>query len=92
MKIDANSPAVNLNLTSAVTKKDSTGAVATQGMTEDRATFRTDSQSVQSLTKQAMQSPEIRGDQVDALRQAVRSGTYKPDVQKTAQAIASSQG
>lgn len=90
MKIDLNSPAVNLVPASAGTKKVSTaGTTSAQGGTVDRTTFQTDSQSVQSLTSQAMQTPEIRQDKVDALSNAVRSGEYKADASKTASAIAS---
>jgi negative regulator of flagellin synthesis FlgM len=59
------------------TQTGSTGA-------EDRATFTSDSTSVNSLVSTAMQFPEVRQDTVDSLRQAVNSGQYQLDPSKIA--------
>jgi flagellar biosynthesis anti-sigma factor FlgM len=93
MKIDVNSPAVSLQPVDSAAKKVSQGGLAaTQSATVDRTTFHTDTQSVQALTSQAMSSPEIRQDKVDALSQSVQSGDYKPNASKTAGSIVSSEG
>jgi len=91
MKIDVNSPTVSLLSVDAGAKKVSTGGVtSTQSATQDRTTFHSDKLSVQSLTSQAMNSPEIRQDKVDALRQSVKSGEYQVSSTKTADAIVNS--
>jgi flagellar biosynthesis anti-sigma factor FlgM len=51
---------------------------------EDRATFTSDSTSVNSLVSTALQFPEVRQDKVDNLRQAVNSGQYQLDPSKIA--------
>ena len=52
--------------------------------TEDRATFTSDSASVNSLVSAALASPEIRQDKVDSLRLSVSSGQYELDPAKIA--------
>lgn len=93
MKIDVNSPAVNLGANTSAAAKKVTAASATgvESGTVDRTTFHNDSLSVGSLTSQAMQTPEIRQDQVSAISQSVQDGTYKTDASKTADAIVASQ-
>ncbi len=54
---------------------------------EDTASLSTDSVSLSSLSTQAMQSPEVRQDRVDALRQAIGNGTYSVTPQQIADAI-----
>jgi flagellar biosynthesis anti-sigma factor FlgM len=93
MKIDLNSPSVSLQSVDRGAKQVSTGTAATaQGATEDRTTLHSDSQSIQSLTTQALSSPEVRQGKVDTLRQSVSSGTYALDATKTADAIVGSNG
>jgi flagellar biosynthesis anti-sigma factor FlgM len=88
MKIDVNSPAASQLLVDRGPKQVSNGSLAgTQNSTEDRATLQTGSQSVQSLTSQALNSPEIRQDKVDALRQSIGSGQYQLDASKIAGAM-----
>ena len=93
MKIDVNSLSANTLPIDRSPKQVSTGNLAaTQSVTQDRTTFSSDTQSVQALTTQAMKSPEIRQDKVDALSQSVNSGEYKPDATKTAGAIMAHEG
>jgi flagellar biosynthesis anti-sigma factor FlgM len=92
MKIEVNSPSINLVTADTSAKKVSSGGVAGTQRTVDRTTFSTDTQSVQALTTQAMSTPEIRQDRVDALSQAVSSGEYKPNASKTADAIIANHG
>jgi flagellar biosynthesis anti-sigma factor FlgM len=93
MKIDVNSPVVS-QLTTDRTTTQVPKEVPTvgSGSTEDRTTLHSDSASVQSLTSQALQSPEVRQDKVDQLRLAVTGGDYKPDATETASAILESEG
>jgi flagellar biosynthesis anti-sigma factor FlgM len=62
-------------------------ALGTQGATEDWTSFHSDSTSVQRLTSQALNSPEVRQGTVDALRQSVNGGQYQVDTTKVAAAI-----
>ena len=57
---------------------------------QDWTSFHSDSNSVQSLTSQALSSPEVRQGTVDALRQSVNSGQYQVDPAKIAAAISNS--
>ena len=92
MKIEANSPAViQLPVDRGAKQVSKNGLAGTQGLTEDRTTLHTDSTSVQALTSQAMNFPEIRQGKVDSLRQAVSSGTYQVDATKTAEAMIESE-
>lgn len=88
MKIDVNSLTANQLPVDRGPKQVSSGSLAgTQISTEDRTTLSTDSQSVQSLTSQALNSPEIRQDKVDTLRQSVSSGEYQVSAKAIANAI-----
>jgi flagellar biosynthesis anti-sigma factor FlgM len=93
MKIDVNSPVLSQLTTERSAKQVSNNSVSIgQSSTEDRTTFHSDSASVNALTSQALQSPEVRQGKVAALSQAVRSGEYKPVASETADAIVSSEG
>jgi flagellar biosynthesis anti-sigma factor FlgM len=88
MKIDVNSLAANQLSVDRGPKQVSNSTLAgTQNLTEDRTTLQTGSLSVQSLTSQAMNTPEIRQDKVDALRQSVTSGEYQVSAKAIASAI-----
>lgn len=92
MKIEVNSPVLSQVAVDRSTKQVSNGSLAsTQSTTEDRTTFHSDSASVQALTSQAMKTPEVRQDKVDALSQSVKSGEYKADPTETAGAILDSE-
>jgi flagellar biosynthesis anti-sigma factor FlgM len=92
MKIDANSPVViQLPIDQVAKRVLNHGLTGTQGELEDRTTFHTDIPSVQALTSQAMNFPEIRQSKVDSLRQAVGSGTYQVNSTKTAEAMIESE-
>jgi flagellar biosynthesis anti-sigma factor FlgM len=91
MKIEANSPAVSQLTANRGPRQVSTGGQSDiQGATEDRTTFHSDPTSVQSLTSQALNSPEIRQNKVDALRQSVGNGEYQIDPTKIAEAFIAS--
>ena len=54
---------------------------------EDKTSLSSDTLSVSSLTTQAMESPSVRQNRVEALRQQVQNGEYNLDSNKIAQAI-----
>jgi len=88
MKIEVNSPTASQLAVDRSAKQISSNSVTeVQGATQDRTTFHSNSTSVQALTSQALNSPEVRQDKVDALRQSVNSGKYKIDATKIAGAI-----
>jgi flagellar biosynthesis anti-sigma factor FlgM len=92
MKVEANnSVATLLSVNGNGKKVSSASSAGTVGSTEDRTTFHTDTQSVQALTSQAMQYPEVRQEKVDALAQAVSRGQYQADAAQTVDGIISSQ-
>ena len=93
MKIDLGAPAVSQASVERSNTKAATGNVAANSsVSEDRTTFSSTSTSVKSLVSQALSSPEVRQDKVDALRQSISSGGYKKDPQKIAGAIISEGG
>ncbi len=92
MKIDLNSstpdPIVTpqSNQTNA-TSTDQTRTDHVQNGAEDRTTLAFDHANISSLVSQAVASPEVRQDKVDALRQAISSGQYKVDPGQVADAM-----
>jgi negative regulator of flagellin synthesis FlgM len=86
MRIDLTNSSAG-ELSSELSSQQVSAQSATQtGSTdaEDRATFTSDSTSVNSLVSTAMQFPEVRQNTVDSLRQAVNSGQYQLDPSKIA--------
>jgi negative regulator of flagellin synthesis FlgM len=53
----------------------------------DRASLTNDSATVSALQQQAMATPDVRQDKVDALKQQVQSGQYNYDPASTAKAM-----
>jgi flagellar biosynthesis anti-sigma factor FlgM len=96
MKIELNNSLASLlppeNSVKKVSTSDTAATQSATGATQDRTTFHSDSLSVQSLTSQALNSPEIRQDKVDTLSQSVNSGTYPLDSKEIAGAIIDSNG
>jgi flagellar biosynthesis anti-sigma factor FlgM len=93
MKIDVQSPSVSqLPVDHSTKKLSNNGPAGIQSATEDRTTFQSDSAAVKDLTSQALNSPEVRQDQVNALRQSVNSGEYSVNATKIAAAIIEAEG
>jgi flagellar biosynthesis anti-sigma factor FlgM len=93
MKVDLNSSAaIQMAVERAPKQVSNSGLTGTQGATEDRTTFSTDSAGIQALTAQALNSPQIRQDKVDALKQAVSNGSYPVNATNIASAIAENKG
>jgi flagellar biosynthesis anti-sigma factor FlgM len=91
MKIEGISPAAAQSPADSVTARVSSSVQAsTQGTAQDWTSFHSDSNSVRSLTSQALSSPEVRQGTVDALRQSVNSGQYQADAGRIADAIRTS--
>lgn len=61
----------------------STSAVSS----EDRTSFKSDTQSLSALVSTVMNTPEIRADKVASLQQAVSNGTYQLDPGKIASSM-----
>ena len=92
MKIDLNS--LNLNTSNLdrttlgqaqpnATRSTSTEDVQSQDVTD----FSHDNTHIQSFAMQALTTPPIRQDKVDALRQAIASGNYVVEPEKVADAM-----
>jgi flagellar biosynthesis anti-sigma factor FlgM len=93
MKIDGiNSAAAQLLVDNVAARVSTSEPATTQAAAQDWTSFHSDSTSVQSLTSQALNSPEIRQGTVDALRESVSSGQYQLDATKIAAAIISGNG
>ncbi len=91
MRIDLNRISLEQISQSKIEREDQARKASGKGPAapnvEDKASLSVDALSVSSLAAQALSAPSVRQDKVDALRQAVQSGEYKPDAEKTAQAI-----
>ncbi len=93
MKIENVNPTLIQSPTESVAAKAPTGGQArTQSVAQDRTSFSSDSTSVQALVSQALKSPEVRQDRVDALRDSVRGDEYQIDSNRLAAAISGSSG
>lgn len=70
------------------TRKAGTGSKAPSAPSvEDKTSLSVDTLSISSLEAQAMTSPQIRQDRVDALRQSIQNGDYRVEPEKIARAI-----
>jgi flagellar biosynthesis anti-sigma factor FlgM len=88
MKIEGINPAATQLPVDNVAARVPNGTPAsTQAAAQDWTSFHSDSTSVQSLTSQALNSPEVRQGTVDALREQVSSGQYQLDATKIASGI-----
>ncbi len=93
MKIELNSPAVNQPPADRVAKPISTASsVGATTITGDHATLNSASSSVASLVTKALQTPEIRQDKVDAVRQSISNGSYQIDPKQIADAMIANKG
>lgn len=87
MKVELNRPALDSVTSSQRGPAEVGGDHALHTPEEDKATLSTDKASVDTLAAQALNSPEIRQDKVDALRQAIKSGQYKLEPEGIADAM-----
>jgi flagellar biosynthesis anti-sigma factor FlgM len=95
MRIDSYSPSPSVGEVSnnpGTPKADvQGGATPAAAGGEDRTTLTSDSATVQSLVSTAMNSPAVRHDAVQNLRQAVGSGQYQLDPAAIADAMLADQ-
>src|ERR1700719_2708653 len=93
MRIDSNQTAAALPETrqsgrsSSVASSKETQASVGGALGEDSAQLSGAHVQVQALVAQALQFPEVRKEKVDALRQAVLSGSYQPTSKQVAEAV-----
>jgi len=90
MRIDltqGSQPAPETNRTSARNNSATDNPSASSGLGEDQAQLSGAHAQVQALTVQAARLPEVRDERVQALRQAVEGGRYRPDPEKVAGAV-----
>jgi negative regulator of flagellin synthesis FlgM len=89
MRIDSNQPvsgqAISERSGRASKNSDESGS-------SDGATFSAGSASVSGLAAQALAAPEVRQDRVEALREAIRNGSYQVDPAKIADAMLNEAG
>ena len=86
MRIDLNNISLNGVERDDKTRKAGTKAPSTPNV-EDKASLSVDTLSISSLAAQALATPSIRQDKVEALRQSVQNGEYAVEPDKIAQAI-----
>ena len=85
MRIDLNFP--HPRGTETEKSKSSANAQASRSQTTDKAGVGEDSVTLSSLASKALESPDVREDKVNSLRQAIESGTYSVDPQQIADAM-----
>jgi negative regulator of flagellin synthesis FlgM len=86
MRIDLNSISLN-NIEREDKAKKAAGKQSGAANIEDKATLSSDSLDTSALEAQALASPEVRQDKVEALRQQVQNGQYKVDADEIAKSI-----
>jgi len=86
-KVELNRPSLDSVTGTHVGKTDASQASEVEAQEGDTATLSTDLASTQALAATALNSPEIRSEKVDALRQVIQSGQYKVEPDKIAEAM-----
>ena len=86
MRIDSNFPLQRGTETEKSNKSSSAGKFRSSQV-DDKSALGEDSVSLSSLASKALESPEVRQDKVDNLRQAIANGTYSVDPKQTADAM-----
>lgn len=89
MRIDLNQAAASqiANETAPKQVNAEDFAASDPGSAGDRTTLTSTQQSLNALVSAAMNSPEIRQDRVDSLKQAIDNGTYELDPAKIASSM-----
>lgn len=93
MKVDLNGVDGSTLSSVTSTQHGKTAAAATSAIQadseigEDKATLSSGTASVNALTAKALQSSEVRHDKIEALRQAIKDGSYKIEPDKIAEAM-----
>ena len=92
MKIELSNSAAAQSILDRPSGKVASANVSSASISQDRTTFSSKSGSVQSLVNQALSTPQIRQDRVQALKNSITAGEYKVDANKIAGAIISEGG
>ena len=87
MKIEINSPMMDPVTSGAAHTPTSVAENSNEPVTTDTTALSTGKANIESLAAQALNSPEVRQDKVDALRQMIKAGDYKVDPQAIASAM-----
>ena len=86
MRIDSNFPLQRGSETEKTSKSSVAGRSRSSQISEKPA-LGEDSVDLSSLAAKALETPEVRQDKVDSLRQAIQGGTYSVDPQQIADAM-----
>jgi negative regulator of flagellin synthesis FlgM len=86
MKVDFNSLASMLP-TALSAQAAGKNTAATESATDDRVTLGSSDSVVQSLTAQALETPQVRQDKIDQIREAINNGSYSLDPHAIADAM-----
>jgi len=87
MRIGLNTP--DPQAASTEKTKKSTGSAPSSSTAKVQSKPVEDKLTLSALSSKAMETPEIRQQKVDALRQSVSSGQYQPDSSESAEAMLS---
>ena len=87
MRIDPNVPTSNSGPSEHVSDSKSTGSARSGAGVEQRGQLAGDSASISALATQLGNFPSVRQERVQAVRNAVQSGTYKVDSSQVAQSM-----
>jgi flagellar biosynthesis anti-sigma factor FlgM len=80
VRVDLNGPALGeVNPSEAGKNTEVPVGQAAAALQEDTASFSTGHATIADLSVQALSSPEVRQQKVDALRNAIQSGEYQID-------------
>lgn len=86
MRIDLNNISLQALEREDKARKAGSKAPGTSNV-EDKTSLSVDTLSVNSLEAQALASPPVRQNRVDALRQSIQNGDYRVEPDKIAQSI-----
>ena len=93
MKVDLNGVDGSTLASVTSTQRGQTAAAAASAVQadseigEDKATLSSDAASLDALTAKALQSSEVRQDKIEAIREAIKNGSYKIEPDKIAEAM-----
>lgn len=87
MKIDLSRSTPEPIVTPRENDRDAASTSQVHGVEEDTTSLSYGRANVGTLTSQALSSPDLRQDKIDALRQAISSGQYKAEPQQIAEAM-----
>lgn len=88
MRIGLNTPDPQAAATERTKKSAGSGAAPTSASrVEGKQDFTEDRVTLSALASKAMETPEVRQEKIDALRQSISSGQYQLDSNESAEAI-----